>query len=401
MKIPVKKTLFPALSILFLFFIPGCGGGGGGAAQLLLALSVSSGDFHTCAVKSDGTVWCWGDNTSGELGNGVPGVDFFTAQEVAVISNALEVSAGGAHTCARLNDGRITCWGAGGSGQLGNGLTADIAVPISRDTGITTAIDVSAGEAHTCAVKTDNTVWCWGNNASGQLGDGTQNNTRLSPVQVSGINNAIAVSAGGNHTCALLTGGTVWCWGDNSFGQLGNSSTPQITPLPNSSTPVLTSIITYVLALSAGANHTCAVNNVGTVYCWGDDSSGQVGSPWNVIGTSFSTSPLTVNLGNSAIGVTAGLGHSCAVISDGTIKCWGDGGAGQLGSGGFPILTPSFSVPILPVINMSTATQVDAGGSHTCARLSDNRVQCWGDNTSGQLGDGSGFTSNKPVSVVQ
>ncbi len=187
MKIPVKKTLFPALSILFLFFIPGCGGGGGGAAQLLLALSVSSGDFHTCAVKSDGTVWCWGDNTSGELGNGVPGVDSFTAVQVAVISNALEVSAGGAHTCAVLKDNTVWCWGSNASGQLGIGLLPNappVAAPLQAVTGITTATNVSAGEAHTCAVKTDNTVWCWGNNEFGQLGDG---HSKYSPFSGSSL----------------------------------------------------------------------------------------------------------------------------------------------------------------------------------------------------------------------
>jgi alpha-tubulin suppressor-like RCC1 family protein len=410
----MKKVLgFSASCLIISLLVSGCGGGGGNA--FLTALQVSAGDSHTCAVQPSGQIKCWGDNTFGQLGDGTQFIPFGPVT-VLGLSNAAEVSAGGRHTCALLNDGTVRCWGVNDFAQMGNGsiLTPPFVFP-TQVTGITTAISVSAGENHTCAVLSDGTIACWGDNSSGQLGDGTRNPT-LFPVMVSGITGATPattatdVSAGGSHTCALLADGSVFCWGDNTFGQLGNgSSFTDHPPSPGFSDIPIQANLTGATAISlaAGADHTCAVITGGTVRCWGDDTFGQIGQPYTSIGPglpllTFSTFPLPVPNLSIATGVTGGLDHSCATILGGGVQCWGDGSFGQLGFGGFftpfnPILV---AVPIFNVLNLSTADQVDAGANHTCAHLSNDVIECWGENNVGQLGSGNFTTSNRPIAVV-
>ncbi len=414
-----KNLIFLVFFLIFPLLISGCGSSGGGnpLAGGFLALQVSAGDFHTCAVQSSGQVKCWGVNGSGQLGNGTQ-VGSFTPVTVSGLSNAVEVSAGGAHSCARLNDNTIECWGDNSFGQLGNGSTVPFPTPV-QVTGITNAVGISAGENHTCAVLSDGTVWCWGLNSSGQLGNGTQN-TSLIPVKVSGITTAMAVSAGGSsasdgHTCALLADGTVFCWGNNSFGQLGNGTSASDTPpTPGfSDTPIQANLTgATAVSIAAGADHTCAAISDGTVKCWGNNFDGQLGnpyttSPFSLVPLTFSTFPIPVFGVSDASGVTAGSGHSCANLSGGGVQCWGDDLSGQLGNGAFfgsapvdPINLPNTTWQPVSVINLSTVTQVDAGALHTCAHLSNNVIACWGDNGFGQLGIGNFNTSNFPIGVV-
>src|SRR3990170_823216 len=193
---------------------------------------------------------------------------------------ASSVSAGGRHTCARLSDNTVWCWGNNADGQLGDNTTAGSRVPVQVQ-GINTAAGISAGGNHTCSVLANGTVWCWGNNLNGQLGNGTNNDSSI-PVQVSGITGASAVAAGGIHTCALLTDGTVRCWGSNVLEQLGNSL---LLPGSRSNVPVTATTVSSAVEISAGANHNCvSVTSPSTrVRCWGNNFSGQLGSAWTVI----------------------------------------------------------------------------------------------------------------------
>jgi alpha-tubulin suppressor-like RCC1 family protein len=376
------------------------------------AVAIAAGGAHTCAVLSGGGVQCWGANFVGQLGTGTdtgPELcgDFpcrTTPVPVSGLSNAMAIAAGGAHTCAVLSDGRVQCWGANDIGQLGIGtdtgpeLCGDFGpcstIPVSVS-GLSTATAIAAGGA-TCALLSNGRVQCWGSNSRGELGNGTTVSSSL-PVAVSSITTAVAVAAGGGHTCAVLSGGGVQCWGSNGAGELGTGTTtgPESCPSADacSTTPVAVAGITTAVAVAAGLDHTCAVLSGGGVQCWGQNGSGQLG-----IGTTvFFSSPVTVSGITTAVEVGAGFTQTCAVLSGGGLQCWGSNSSGQLGNG----TTVSSSTPVA-VSGITTAVTVAAGGGHTCALLADGQVQCWGANSVGQLGNGtSGFSafSSSPVTV--
>src|SRR3989454_864919 len=251
------------------------------------------------------------------------------------------VAAGGLHTCMRLPDGTVQCWGQNNFGQLGNGdgslTSSSVPVPV-RD--LTTATRVVTGDSHTCALLGDGTVQCWGGGDSGQRGDGTFNNISSVPVAVVGMDgtghltNAVAVAARGYHSCALLGDGTVWCWGRNVDGQLGNGTRAPVDCSPGScgsSTPVRVGGITGAAAVIAGGYHTCALLADGTAQCWGRNAEGQLGDGT----TTSSSTPVRVGGVTGAVAVSAGILHTCALLANGTVKCWGavGNGFGQLGNG--------------------------------------------------------------------
>jgi alpha-tubulin suppressor-like RCC1 family protein len=316
------KHILSGFFCLTLLALSGCGGGGnngGEVAGITKATAVSVGEFHTCAVLSDGTVQCWGQNAYGQLGNGTTIYNSTTPVTVAGITNATALDVGYLHTCAVLSDGTVKCWGENSHGQLGNGPSffnffSPVAVP-----GVTNAIAVSAGVYHTCAVLSDGPVKCWGNNSAGGLGDGTTINSST-PVTVSGITNATAVVTD-DDTCAIISDGTVKCWGENAYGQLGNDATA------DSSTPVTVSGITTAVAVAVD-EHTCALLSDGTIKCWGWNTYGQLGNGT----TADSFTPVSVSGITTAVAVAADE-HTCALLSDGTIKCWGLNTYGQLGDG--------------------------------------------------------------------
>lgn len=370
---------------------------------------VSASGSHTCALLPDSTVRCWGYNEYGQLGNGTR-TDSVAPVRVTGISNASAVSSGHHHTCALLTDGTVRCWGRNEFGELGDGstcLTPPCATPLPvKVTGISNAIAVSSGAYHTCARLANGGVRCWGLNEFGQLGNGTFTNSST-PVAVSGATGAVAVTAGGYHTCALRPDGSVQCWGRNEFGELGDGSTS------NWSAPVFVWGLTDAVAVNAGGYHTCALVVDGTLRCWGLNNFGQLGDGSSLtypftddfLATSqlfFSTlppgshsrTPVTVRDISSATAVAAGGFHTCASLSDGSTSCWGQNDYGQLGDG-----TYSSSSTPTAVFGLPPDGTVSTAAWHTCALQPDTSVWCWGRNFAGQVGDGSHTDASAPVAV--
>jgi alpha-tubulin suppressor-like RCC1 family protein len=293
------------------------------------------------------------------------------------------VSAGGEYTCVRLPDGTARCAGRNQFGQLGDGTWANSSVLV-RPSGLTTAKLVAAGDEFSCALLTDGGAKCWGLGEQGQRGDGTYTQIALTPVPVQGLTGATALAAGYNHTCALLTDGTMRCWGSNKYGQIGDPTTT------GSAVPVAVANISGVLAFTTGGFHTCALLQARTVKCWGANGNGQLGD--GTMTTSFT--PVTVSGLSNVASISAGGTHTCAVLVDGSILCWGNNYQGQLGDGStVPSPTP------VQVVGLTNAAEVSAGWAHTCTRLNDSTLRCWGEGTSGQLGNGAVLNSNTPVPV--
>lgn len=309
------------------------------------AVQVSAAQDHACALLRNSLAVCWGADSNGELGDNGPSAAY-TPVPVdldPVTQPVAQVSAGDAANCAVLLDHTVRCWGLGGSGQLGNATTHTIARGPVVVSGLTNATRVSAGSDHVCGVMRDGAVRCWGDNRDGELGTGTSDRA-LMPRRVVNLAGAVQVSAGNQHTCALLSSGAVDCWGDNSREQLGNTAIMEPSSVPVPVPGLAPAIATQI---SAGAYHTCARLQGGTIGCWGD-----MMSPHLVAGIT------------TAIQVASGDGYDCAVLSNGTVACWGSNLFGQLGNG---TITPS-ATPVL-ASGITTATQVTVNAAHTCAVL--------------------------------
>ena len=306
--------------------VPDGGSTGDAGTQELPALGpspISGGEMHTCAVLPDGTVHCWGDNTYGQLG--VAGITLSTLPvAVTGLSQVQNVSASSyAHTCALISDGTVQCWGDNYYGELGNGTTANSAAAVSV-VGLTQAMAVSAGAGFSCVVLQNGNVTCWGYNYKGQLGNGGTTSS-TTPVTVQGISGAIGIASGNAHACAVVGDGSVLCWGDNFNGQLGNGSyTVDPNPVPQ---PVVG--LSNAIAITAGEYHTCALHRDNSVSCWGNNSSKQLG---NGTGTS-SYVPVSVLNISRVVAVSSGAAHTCALVEGGPVQCWGSNNWGQLGNG--------------------------------------------------------------------
>ena len=291
-------------------------------------VQLAAGRNHTCARMSDGTVWCWGDNTYLQLGSGVG--TYANPVQVSLGASATSVSAGGNMSCARTAV-QLVCWGRNNKGQLGrgfvqsnSGMSLDIvpAVPGTFDTS-----SVSAGTEHTCAASAAGEVWCWGEGGRLQLGNTTNSGSQNTPQRTDALGDtAVQVTTGAQFSCARLTGGSVWCWGDNQSGQLGRGSTSP----SSSSAPTAVAGTGNVSVLSAGGKHACTVTTAGAVRCWGANASGQVGDASFV--DAYSPKDVT-GVSGTAVDVAAGGTHTCAVTQTGAVQCWGDNTFGQLGTG--------------------------------------------------------------------
>jgi alpha-tubulin suppressor-like RCC1 family protein len=354
------------------------------ASGSVTASAVSAGGEYTCVRLPDGTAQCTGRNQFGQLGDG-SGADFSVLVPVSGITTATRIAAGDEFACALLSNGTAKCWGLGESGQRGDGTFSTFAfVPVTVN-GLSGAVGLAAGYGHTCALLSNGTMRCWGENREGQLGNGTTATPGTAqPVTVTGISGATAFTTGGYHTCALLGNGTVRCWGRNQ-GQLGNGT------YTGSSTPVAVTGLTGVTAVSGGGAHTCAVLSDDTVRCWGENLFGQLGNG----STTTATTPVAVAGLSGVVDVSAGWRHTCALLGNGTIQCWGQGQFGQLGNGS----TTNRTTPVA-VSGITGAVGVTAGWwHHSCALLGGGAVRCWGANDWGQFGSGTRTNSSTPVTM--
>ena len=339
------------------------------------ASRVAAGSSHTCAVTSTGALWCWGDNQSGQLGDGTTTSRSTPVAVTGLASGVVAVAGGMYHTCALTGGGAVLCWGGNAGGQLGDGTTTSRSTP-GAVSGLSTGVaGISAGSSHTCALTTAGAVWCWGQNAMGQLGDGSVF-TRFTPVPASGLESGVvAIAAGYAHTCALTNGGAVWCWGANWYGALGDGTTTS-----RSSPVAVSGLGSGVSALTAGYYHTCALSSGGGLSCWGSNFRGQLGD-----GTTTDRSvPAAVSgLGSGVTAVDGGEHYTCALTAAGTVSCWGANSYGSLGDG----TTTDRSLPV-PVAGLGGGVAgIAAGYGHTCAVTAAGAVWCWGYNGSGQVGD--------------
>ncbi len=366
--------------------------------------SITAGSYHTCAIATDDKVYCWGDNGSGQLGNGNTTTSHTTPAAVSVgampTGVVRSITTGGQHTCVKASDDKFYCWGSNGNGQLGNGSTeatnqtSPVAV-LNGDMPVGIVKSIAVGFDHTCAIASDDRVYCWGQNTYNQLGNGNTVDQNI-PVAVSaGAMPAGAVksiAAGGEHTCVIASDDKVYCWGYNGSGQLGNGNkTNQTTPVA-----VLAGAMPAgaVRSITAGAYHTCAIASDEKVYCWGNNYYGQLGDGNT---RTDQTSPVAVLNGAMPAGavksITDGSNYTCAIASDDKAYCWGYNDEGELGNGN----TNDQDMPV--AVLAGAMKEITASNMHTCAIASDDKPYCWGYNNDGRLGNGNTTNQTTPVAV--
>ena len=343
---------------------------------LMLETSISGGKGLTCAKRSDGKLWCWGSNTSGELGDGTQSLGRSTPAPVssALVGEIGQFSASD-HTCSRQKDGRVWCWGANGTGQVGDGTTTARYAPVPVTALGNQVAKVSAtGLLGTCALKMDGTAWCWGYNPVYGVSFTQFDRT---PVPITALGNqVIDIKTGAYVFCALKMDGTLWCWGDNYFGQLGLGDTATRT------TPVQVAALgDQVVDLRLDGGATCALKADGSMWCWGYNGNGQLG----VGDTLKRTLPTQViALGTQVVGMATGTSHTCALKADKTVWCWGSNTYGQLGNASDIQRTSPVQV-VLP----GPVKSISAGAYHNQALLENGAVFTWGQNSQGSLGTGT------------
>ena len=352
--------------------------------------SISQGMFHSCSVDDNNNIYCWGLNENSEFGTGT----LFSGQSIdqpvsSETSGSFDsISSGYFYNCAVKNDGTLWCWGENWNGEFGNGTTISSNIPVKISTGhIWTKI--SAGGYHTCGVDDSGTLWCWGDNFSGQLGNGTNDNS-LIPVKVQFPDNVTiqTVSAGGFHTCAVDYNNDLWCWGRNDYGQVGNDSTENVNvPVKIENTFPLPWI-----DISAGTFISCGIDTYGGLWCWGKNDKGQLGDIR--FGEELHSPKQRVFHGIHIASVSAAEDHGCAIDISHSLICWGDNDYGQLGVGN----EDEINMPVKVMNDNGTRWKsVSVGISRTCGIDSDGISWCWGANSIGGndyylLGDSSAFS---------
>jgi alpha-tubulin suppressor-like RCC1 family protein len=353
-------------------------------ADISFAVSpkIAAGEYHTVAIGSDGTLWAWGYNYYGQLGDGTT-TDRHSPVQIGTDTNWVFVAAGSIHTVALKSDGTLWAWGYNGHGQLGDGSTTQRTSPVQMGTG-TNWVAVAAGWIHTVALKSDGTLWAWGYNGCGQLGDGSTID-RYSPVQIGSGTNWVSVAAGGEYTLALKSNGTLWALGRNNYGQLGDGSTI------DRYSPVQIGSGTNWVSVAAGWGHTIALKSDGTLWAWGYNGNGQLGN-----GTANdSHSPVQIGSGTNWVSVAARMFHTVALKSDGTLWAWGSNYYAQLGDG---TATDRYS-PKQEYTHSTNWVSVAAGVEHAVALKSDCTLWAWGNNYFGQLGDGTTTQRTSPIQI--
>ncbi|MCS7461684.1 S-layer homology domain-containing protein [Paenibacillus doosanensis] len=358
------------------------------AAQAQTALpslgivQVAGGLSHSVALKSDGSVWTWGDSLHGKLGTG-PNVFRYAPSQVKELFDIKSISAGMNHTLALRKDGTVWAWGQNDKGQLGDGTTTDrpepFEIPYLRD-----VVAISAGGNYSMALKKDGTLVTWGDNSKGQLGLGDSSYTdKLAPNQLAYPTNVLAIAAGSSHALALLDDNSVIAWGDNTYGQLGNAVTETKTDRPTR--------VNYTYdtkAIAAGSNFSMLLKENGKVWTWGYNSSGQLGNG-NTTDRNFAADVLGIS---DAVAISAGNSHALVLHKDGKVSAWGLNNYGQLGTGDYKESTINLNIDSLKDVVL-----ISAGAFHSFAVKADGTVWAWGNSSLGQLGDGAATSRILPT----
>jgi len=372
------------------------------AAQAGQPAVISAGLYHTAAVKADGSLWVWGLDEHGQVGNGKSGASsadarsVYQASPVKVMDSAASVSAGASNTIAiKAGGGSLWAWGenayglAGASAFLkkepaGTAKNNDVLTPFN--TMVTGVSAVSVSDGYAMAIISGS-LWAYGRNNAGQLGDGSAKD-RAFPVHI--MDSVAAVATGSAFTMALKTDGSLWIWGDNSRGQLGSGKTGGYNASPQK-------IMDSVAVIAAGGYHAMAVKTDGALWAWGYNNTGQLGD-----GTATSRNT-PVKIMGSVAAVSAGVSHSCAIKTDGSLWAWGGNGFGQIGDGAGGSKNANSKkgdYTAAPIKIMDSAAAVSAGGYHTAAVKADGSLWAWGDNEYGQLGDGTQTERHNPVKIM-
>lgn len=370
-------------------------GGAADAGAPEVFTDVACGNLHSCAITSMGRLFCWGDDRAGQVGEDATAdtLPITVPNAVPGLTSVDEVGLGDDFTCAR-SAGSVYCWGTNSRGQLGDAtVTSAGAASPHRIPSLSGVTALAVGAAHACAVQMGGAVRCWGQGSDGRLGNDTIADQR-NPVAVPLPGVAIDVVAGLAHTCALLADRTVWCWGNNTRAELGVTAEPTVgnasrVPL------LLTALPIDVEAIDAFAAHTC-VRAGERLHCWGWNDSGELGSGSRMPTTS--APPVVATLPAGVVGDFGGGGaeyafggaHTCAIVGA-NLYCWGRGLSGEVGTGTNPfppILTPT-------AVGLTGTTRVAGGTAHTCA-VAEGAVYCWGANDRGRLGNGSETATNVP-----
>lgn len=360
-------------------------------------VSVTTGSLHSCGVTEAGSVYCWGWNRDGQLGDGSTSDRSRPVRAQAGGVAFTAVTAGGGHTCALAGDGRAFCWGFNLNGQVGDGTLNNSRTAPTQVAGGLLFTQLSAGGSYTCGITTGQEAYCWGWNGNGQLGDGTKQD-RSQPTLVSGGVGFRVISSGAFHTCALSSADEPYCWGSNSLGQLGTGSGDEAT------SPAAVSGGQTYPSINAGFEHSCAVTSAGEGFCWGNAVFGQLGTG----------SRLNENVPASVVGgivfnrISAGGFFSCGVSTADEAYCWGLNGNGQLGlrvpglcaDPGTGVDFPCALEPE-PVSGGLRFSSVAVGNQHSCGLTTDRIVYCWGLASNGQLGNGVSGGSDFSVDPVR
>jgi alpha-tubulin suppressor-like RCC1 family protein len=408
-KTSVKSKIYGIISMLFvMFFLYSCSSGSssGGSSDddgieyfFLPGGSMAAGCEHSVALKSDGTVWAWGGNEYGQLGEGDTSFESPKPIQIAGISNVTSLASGHYHIAALKSDGTVLTWGYNSFGQLGNGTTTDSTAPVQVPN-LTGVSMIACGYEHTAALKNDGTVWAWGR-YDYDVSHKETTNDRHSPVQVSYIITDVQkIFSGYGHLFALCSDNTVWAWGDNMVGQLGDGTTTyQTDPVQVLGVDSI-GYLSDVKEISGGFLHTLALKNDGTVLAWGYNEVGQLGI--GSLTENYIRWPVEVPGLSGIVSVAAGASgeHSLALKSDGTVWAWGYNKDGQLGDGSntdrsspVQVKGPGGTGFLTEVVSIS------AGHRHSLAIKSDGTVWAWGDNDIYQLGNGTYMDSNTPIQV--
>jgi alpha-tubulin suppressor-like RCC1 family protein len=350
---------------------------------------LDAGTSHTCAIVNGG-VKCWGNNEYGQLGDGTT-IDRYIPVDVSGLkSDVISVVAGPLYSCALTSGGGVKCWGGNSFGQLGDGTTTDRHIPVDVNGLTNGVISITLGNFFTsCALTSGGSVKCWGSNMYGQLGeDGTSEFSENVPVDVNDLTSGvISIAVGAYHGCVLTSVGGVKCWGTSNSGQTKITRPADIIGLTSG-----------VTAISAGNDFSCAILNNGTVKCWGNNVVGQLGngttSLFSIIESEYYTLVDVTGLNSDIAAIALGNMHSC-VLTNGGVKCWGYNSDGQLGDN----TTTDKLTPVDTSGLTSDVVAITAGLTYNCALINDGTVKCWGDNSDGQLGDGTTETRRTPVEV--